>query len=444
MRYINSTHPEKYVGRPGDGKAYTWIDSVELGTYTVVLNINIQTTESYVSHQRIVIEDATIMQILPALLNGEVSCYEVLVGLEAFLSSQIAKKSFYTVDETNEKSRLGSLCFDLQDQNHPLALLCLFSPHHFDDRRSNINTIRTKVIDDEIYVALKAIDVSVFKKTNIIPSIVVLEDLPKSHVSVKSAAVGSTQSEIDVLVDRAENDSGALIVQTNAPHATIQKLNSAYPKDHADRAIPWYNITRKDPVLSSWNPSKVIIGSDYSVSLPDGFKQTKGWEQTVYSEKDPNQCDALASAFYSAIPGIEKILNKQLTGAHQINIGVALYYPQAKYMSGPWHKDGRSYITSIVYFHHKNVNAELSFRYPSSEQKLTSVPINTGDIVTFANEVLEHRIENVFSGHGGIRGLVTFFYQGPHGVPASLKEKTLSSPPVIEECIDEQTKAWRI
>ena len=337
LKYNNSLHPEKYVVTPGDGTAYSWMDSVELEINSLVLNINIQITESDVSHEQIIIaiEDDVLMQILPELLNGELSCYEAQVKLEPFLSPQITQQRFYNPTETNEKKRIGRLFLDLENQNHPFAILCLFFPHHFNDRLSGVCTTRTKVINDEIYTAIKALDLSTFKKKEIedLPSVAVLKELPTSLEQVSTSHLVETNNKLvesmpnvepNTDITTTQIDKSVFIVQSSALDETIHKLNQTYPSDHPERSIHWYGMTtRKDPVLSSWNNSKVTIGADYRVSLPDGFKHTKGWEQTVYSEMEPNQCDALTSAFSSAIPGIEKILNKQLIGSHQVNIGVA-------------------------------------------------------------------------------------------------------------------------
>ena len=76
-------------------------------------------------------ENDVLMQIWPELLNGELSCYEAQVKLEPFLSPQITRQRFYNPTKTNEKKRVGRLFLDLENQNHPFAILCLFFHHHF-------------------------------------------------------------------------------------------------------------------------------------------------------------------------------------------------------------------------------------------------------------------------------------------------------------------------
>jgi len=235
-----------------------------------------------------------------------------------------------------------------------------------------------------------------------------------------------------------------LIVKYTISEDISEKLNKTYPfeilQKHQENMSNLNINPNPNPNLVFYRETpQVLVNSDYTVSLL-GVNSTKLEER-----------NALTSAFSAAIPGIERVLNKKLWGTHRIQMSVILYYVQpSQSFSMSWHYDGNYPITSLVYFHHQGVNATLSFRlrrsFESSSSDITnaknipSISTRGGDCITFADQVLQHRVHDIMTTEKpAIRGVMTFFYKGPSGIPASLKESVIPSAEIVEDTRNNET-----
>lgn len=258
------------------------------------------------------------------------------------------------------------------------------------------------------------------------------------------------QKTIDFEVTPEIKEPLPIIFKSSAKPETIKQLEEVYFYDFPASKSLFDSIERKDPIISCWETSKIVVGSDYSVSLPEGYKHSPTrYSYDLKLHKDIKSCNALAAAFSDAIPGIEKILNKQLVGEHQVNISAILYYPsQSQTWSGPWHNDRLvTLTTSLVYFHHEDVNAKLGIRIPAirnlPSKNITAVDTKAGDVITFANKVLEHQVQNLSTNkQRSVRGLVAFFYNGPSNIPPSLGK--INSTLTIEEDTTNTEQTWTL
>jgi hypothetical protein len=159
---------------------------------------------------------------------------------------------------------------------------------------------------------------------------------------------------------------------------------------------------------------------------------------------DPAQRAAMEQAFTYTLEGMERVMGKDLKGtAHRIIAGIQEVKPAANQVwSGPWHRDdaqdGAYPITTIVYFNHENISSRLSFREyqarnwdvsrewesaSSDDPAVYSLETYSGCTVTFNNQKLQHCVNTVHrldQEKPAHRFLLTFFYEGPQSIPASV------------------------
>lgn len=154
-------------------------------------------------------------------------------------------------------------------------------------------------------------------------------------------------------------------------------------------------------------------------------------DQSKYSKQ---LTGALEQAFGAVAPSIEKILNKDLKNTeHNLLISIVLYKAGESITNGVWHRDEKFNpaefpVTSILYFLHE-CSAKISFihshtkpEYIYNSESFASIETKKNMCVTFANRVLKHRVHDMYRSaeQSGLRGLLTFFYRGPAGIPPTL------------------------
>ena len=188
---------------------------------------------------------------------------------------------------------------------------------------------------------------------------------------------------------------------------------------------------------TSFKPELVTVSSSGEASFDEERMKESGF--TVAQTK------AIGGAFEKTLPQMEMVLGKDLRGQrHSVVIQVQSNEPEAgQNWSSPWHQDhgieNFTYMTSLIYFSHKNITSKLSFREDingtlsnihSSAQAgipqvqmpvLYGVTTYTGCTVTFNNSVFEHRVHDVAAinyAESSHRYLLSFFYQGPFKVPS--------------------------
>jgi len=110
LQIENNTHPVFYEGRPGQGTAYTRIDSVVLIENKIIFNVAVFNCPPDASHYEIIIDDPTCMKLLPSLLNCEISCMDALQQLMPYFMekypTQVRQTPFL---EGIQKSRMLQL-----------------------------------------------------------------------------------------------------------------------------------------------------------------------------------------------------------------------------------------------------------------------------------------------------------------------------------------------
>ena len=151
MTFENTTHPEIYFVRPGNGSYYTRIQDITITEKNIVFNIaGFLSEDSDPEIFHIEITDPTCIEILPALLKGDISCFEALKRLEKHFCNRYGNQ--YIGD--NSLPTIRRLIMDLCGRD-PFVKLCQFFPHINADRNAIAYTTPVKAVDNEIIQAVK-------------------------------------------------------------------------------------------------------------------------------------------------------------------------------------------------------------------------------------------------------------------------------------------------
>lgn len=155
MKISNTHHLPSYDVRPGGGKIYIYIESVEINKNSVEFTL-IGPQNNF--REVITINSPEEIALLPSLLDGRITGYDALQLLEPSIKKKYGINNsssqsipFFTLgtQQLETKKRIRSLAMPLVGEN-PFVSLCWFFPRTKEANDDWISYMPNKVVDDDI------------------------------------------------------------------------------------------------------------------------------------------------------------------------------------------------------------------------------------------------------------------------------------------------------